>query len=528
MNFKDILKLMSKSRLALVFVFMFIAGLDGVVMSQVISYVSKFDSSYNLVDVRNFVLLAFAAYLVVAFSTYMAALLRNGLKRDVNEKLKKAFIRKQLYSNSTKSDSNKLLTILSVDLKTIETKYVHFMFEVVYYSVMGIVSIFYLLYLDVKLGLIFIAFAFLPMASSLIFGKYLSSATSVWSKKNESLISSVKDMVNGLALIKTYGAEKNVEKKSGDLITEVEKSFVSVGNRGSLSTFVTAMLSWFSYIIPISISIYYVVLGELDSSVVIAMFLASDRVIYPFRTVAFYLNEIKSTKEIREKVTEELVFEEVAKPSQETFENDIDIEIKDVDFSYGEKAIFNKLSFDINFGDKILLIGKSGSGKTTLLDLLQGVVQANAGKLVYKSKGVELLSDSHRFISRINQNIFMFNESLRFNLSLGNDYADVTLLDVLKKVGLLEELGEDCLDKSYGENGEDLSGGQRQRIEIARAILQKKAVLLVDEATSALDSKNSELIRELILSLGVTVVEVAHHYNEEDVKRYTKVINLSD
>lgn len=91
-------------------------------------------------------------------------------------------------------------------------------------------------------------------------------------------------------------------------------------------------------------------------------------------------------------------------------------------------------------------------------------------------------------------------------------------MKALKAVGLLAELGNDCLDKKYGENGANLSGGQKQRIEIARALIYRKKIILVDEATSVLDSETSKKVQQVINNLDCTVLEIAHHYDEQIFK----------
>ncbi|MBA1392450.1 ABC transporter ATP-binding protein [Lactobacillus sp. XV13L] len=121
-------------------------------------------------------------------------------------------------------------------------------------------------------------------------------------------------------------------------------------------------------------------------------------------------------------------------------------------------------------------------------------------------------------LAYIKQSPFLFNDTLRFNLTLGRQFKDEDCLAALKEVGLLTELGTDCLDKNYGENGNSLSGGQKQRVEIARALLYDKKIILIDEATSALDSEMSRKVQQVINNLDCTVLEIAHHYDEQVFK----------
>jgi ATP-binding cassette, subfamily B, bacterial len=120
----------------------------------------------------------------------------------------------------------------------------------------------------------------------------------------------------------------------------------------------------------------------------------------------------------------------------------------------------------------------------------------------------------------ISQKVWTFQGSIRENLSLGQKYEDNEMLEVLDKVGLKKELGQNILDVSVAEDGANLSGGQAQRLAMARGLLRHKQLFLFDEATSSLDQENADLIHELIYQLPATVVEVAHYYSASLIRKY--------
>ena len=99
---------------------------------------------------------------------------------------------------------------------------------------------------------------------------------------------------------------------------------------------------------------------------------------------------------------------------------------------------------------------------------------------------------------------------------------------ILEHLGLIDELGEHCLDKLYGEQGKELSGGQKQRVEIARALLHNKKILLVDEGTSAVNKELSEKIRTIFFNLNITVLEVAHNYSRDSIHNYSHCLEISN
>ena len=122
----------------------------------------------------------------------------------------------------------------------------------------------------------------------------------------------------------------------------------------------------------------------------------------------------------------------------------------------------------------------------------------------------------------IQQNPYLFNATIRENLSLGQDFQDEQLLTVLQQVGLDQEFPEG-LDFQVEDNGKNVSGGQRVRLEIARFLLRQKDILLADEITAALDPANARKVRQLLLSLPIMIIEVAHYV--DDLSVYDAVID---
>ncbi len=207
------------------------------------------------------------------------------------------------------------------------------------------------------------------------------------------------------------------------------------------------------------------------------------------------------------------------------------ITVNDLSFRYGEKPVLSGLSLSFRKGGKYALTGPSGCGKSTLLKLLLGWLPGYSGAIRFDG------ADAHDFtpeqlqqqMSYIEQNVFLFNTTIRDNITLGGDFTDAQLEKALRDSALAGDLAAmpDGLDTIVGEDGSNLSGGQKQRVAIARALIHDRSILLVDEGTSALDQKNAGIVEDSLLNNpDLTLILVSHHLTPERKAQFTDVYRL--
>lgn len=196
----------------------------------------------------------------------------------------------------------------------------------------------------------------------------------------------------------------------------------------------------------------------------------------------------------------------------------INISIQNLGFSYNEdKEVLKNISFDINSGEKVAIIGASGSGKTTIAHIISGFYSKSSGDIFYNNISIDDLNRQS-----LRENIFLvlqmpilFNNTLKFNITMGNEnISDIKIINALKIAQLYETVENmpNGLDTIVGKHGIRLSGGQRQRLSIARMIIANPSVVIFDESTSALDvhtevklfSELEEFLKEK------TVITIAH------------------
>ncbi len=212
------------------------------------------------------------------------------------------------------------------------------------------------------------------------------------------------------------------------------------------------------------------------------------------------------------------------------FENSI--EFKNINFSYGDGDVLKDFSLRVEKGKKVALVGLSGSGKSTLVNLLLRLYPVDTGEILVDGKSIKdyTLRSSRSLFGLVSQDIFLFNDSVKENLELGNEFLNGKVEDSLKvshAKEFIEKLPEK-LNTTIGDRGTKLSGGQAQRLTIARAYLRSSPVLLFDEATSALDNESEKIVQKALdeLSTGHTVIAVAHRLST--IQNFDKIVVMKE
>lgn len=208
------------------------------------------------------------------------------------------------------------------------------------------------------------------------------------------------------------------------------------------------------------------------------------------------------------------------------------IEFKNVSFSYGEGYVLKNFNLVINKGENIGLVGLSGSGKSTLVSLLLRLYPVNEGEILIDGQNINnfTLDSVRKNFSLVSQDIFLFNDSIRENLTTGDVHTDEEIQHALE-ISYAWEFVKDMpqgIMTSIGDRGLRLSGGQSQRLTIARAFLKDREVLLFDEATSALDNESEKIVQAALERVAGhrTVIAVAHRLST--LKDFNRIVVMKD
>lgn len=353
----------------------------------------------------------------------------------------------------------------------------------------------------------------------LVFRKPIERSNRSVMEQDARLQSYFKESIDGVETVKAAGAEEQVKEKTtgrfNDFINAVVKSSVISASQDTLAGVIelvgTVVILWLGFSMALSgvitvgsVITFYALLAyftepiknliELQPTLQTA-FVAADR-----------LNDILALER------ERLQADAAALPRVEEWE------LRRVDFRYGNRELtLRGVDLHIRRGEKIAIVGESGSGKTTLAKLLLRFYTPEQGEILVNGKdirGLEL-SALRRSIAYVDQNTFLFSDTIRNNLKLGNPHISDNAMQAACAASHAAEfirrlpLG---YDTPLDENGMNLSGGQRQRLAIARALLRKPQLLILDEATSNLDTITESGIRNTVFSLDseLTCIIIAH------------------
>lgn len=459
----------------------------------------------------------FAGFYMTKTGHIMGAKIETDMRYDVFQHLQKL---SDSYFNETKV--GQIMARITSDLFDI-TEFSHHCPEEYFIGLIKIIVSFAIL---VRLNTLLTVILFLSIPLMIVFASKYNRRMRKGFKEQKRHIgvlnADIEDSLLGVKVVKSF-ANEDVEiekfqkgnKKFLDIKSETYTSMAGFNT-------ITKAFDGIMYIIVVLFGGLFLVEGKMSSGDIVAFILYVQTLLTTVRRIVEFTEQFQRGMTGIERFTEIMgqdieIFDDEDAVGLENVKGKI--EIKDVSFKYNNnnENVLNNISFTINPGQKVALVGPSGGGKTTLCNLIPRFYDVEDGEILVEGIDVRKikLQSLRSNIGMVQQDVYLFSGTVRENILYGKpDATEQEVIDAAKAAGAYDFIMnlENGFDTYVGERGVMLSGGQKQRISIARVFLKNPPILILDEATSALDNKSEFIVQESLenLAKGRSSLTIAH------------------
>ncbi len=381
----------------------------------------------------------------------------------------------------------------------------------------------------------------LPLLSYSIFkiSSEIHKKSSAFQKNLSNLFSFTQEIFSGIRVIKAYAIEEKKQNDFLELTKESNTKAMDLAKVNSLFGPLMILLIGLSNLVVVYVggTMYINNDPEIESIGVIAQFiLYINMLTWPVASLGWVSSLVQEAEASQKRINEFLKEEPQIKNSNE-MPSKIEgtIEFKNVSFDYEDTQIkaLDQVSFSVEKGKTLAILGKTGSGKSTILSLISRLYDVTGGEINIDNQPITTLNlyDLRNQISVVPQDAFLFSDSIKNNIKFGDENAtDDEVIEAAKKAVVHENIltFNDQYETILGERGITLSGGQKQRVSIARALIKNAPILLLDDCLSAVDTETEETILNNLLTYckDKTTIIVSHRVSS--AKNADQIIILED
>lgn len=423
------------------------------------------------------------------------------------------------------------LSALTNDAASIETNYLAQMLAMITKAVTFIGALLLMCRYSLLMTAIAAGLTVLPLIASLLTGNRLQAVESRVSERNGEFTAALSDCLAGFTVVKNFRAEREIFRLFAQSNKALEHEKFTGRRIKTLVGMIGAVTGIFAQLGVFIAGVYLSMKGGSMTPGAVVLFVnLMNFIISPIAELPGLLACRKAALGLVDKLAAALERSSSREGSETLNKLERGIRLENVSFVYEPgKTVLHGINAEFEAGKAYALVGGSGSGKSTLLNLLMAAETNYSGHIL--ADGIELSDISteslYGTMAAIQQNVFVFNASIKDNVSMFRDFPKTEMDEAIARAhlgALIRERGEDYL---CGENGSVLSGGEKQRISIARSLLKKSSVLLADEVTAALDAQTAHRVSSDILDLqGITRIVVTHTLEESLLRRYDKIFVL--
>ncbi|MCR4728053.1 MAG: ABC transporter ATP-binding protein/permease [Lachnospiraceae bacterium] len=408
-----------------------------------------------------------------------------------------------------------------------------------YFVVYGLFSLFMLSRINLLLAGIVLLLSLIPLLSEKILSGYVEQKKKESSEKNKAFMQVLTETVEGYEIIRRDNGASAFEERFNKSARENRRAGAAqiIANAISQETLYTT--ASILQLVALGVGAFMAADGKFSAALLFAAINYAVALSNSFSNLSYYSINIKSTKPITRRLVKEMEYgEECINNTDGSLCGEcantegISLSYKNFSFGYGEKKLYENFNAQFNAGGCYAIVGESGSGKSTLIRAMLKYYDDYSGEVRLNGKEVRDLGESEVFsrVAVVDQARWIFNASMYDNITMlsgrpGKGTAEYNgLLRLLKLEGVEKEFE----DRKLGDSGEFISGGENQRICLARALRQKKGLIVFDEPTNGLDPENTDIVNDFIFGLsGITRIVITHDWSEEYLSKFDAVIKIA-
>jgi ATP-binding cassette subfamily B multidrug efflux pump len=381
----------------------------------------------------------------------------------------------------------------------------------------------------------------LPFLSYLIYkvSKEINKRSTLFQENLSTVSSFSQEVFSGIRVVKAYALEKNQNQKLAQLAQESKNKSMSLAKIQTLFIPLILGLIGLSNLIVIYVggSMYINNDPAVANIGVIAKFILYVNMLnWPVTSIGWVSSLIQEAEASQTRINEFLKTEPDIKNNAETSTPiQGEIEFKNVSFTYEDTNItaLKDISFKVNKGETLAVLGKTGSGKSTILSLLTRLYEVQKGSVTMDGTPLSKVNlyDLRNSIGIVPQDAFLFSDSIKNNIKFGKENAtDEEVIEAAKKAAVHNNIIDfsQQYETILGERGITLSGGQKQRVSIARAIIKNPDILLLDDCLSAVDTETEEQILNNLLDISKNKTTIIVSHRVSSAKNADQIIILEE
>ncbi|MBE6052148.1 MAG: ABC transporter ATP-binding protein [Clostridium sp.] len=518
-------------------IFSVLAGFVDVCFTLLLKGVIDKVSARSTGEFTNFCVKAILISIFMAIIIYVNKIVKARLIKNVNCEIKNDIykgIQKLNIVEYRKKNTGYFLSILSNDVKLIESDYFSTILVCFYEISIFITALIATISINFYLAVFLIILSLIPMTIPFVFNKALIKAKGNYSDAMCVFVERIKDILSAFEIIKAFNIKRNIADEFNVHNNTMENNQYAYTRINAISSSVSVGVMYITYFLSLLISGCMAINDVISIGSMIVSVNLVGNIANPLMSISSNISTLRSTRLIRDKILEVIDYNnllQVDKKLKIRCFNKI-IDFKNVSFSYNSNnKILSNINLSLYKNKKYAIVGESGSGKSTLVKLLLNYYNTYSGNIFIDDKNVKNIKEEDMFklISIIQQDVFIFDDTIKNNITLFKDYCDDDLRDALQKVNLVSIINslEDNLETNMGESGDNFSGGQKQRIALARAIIKKCPIIILDEATASLDNDTAYKIEKSLLDMqDLTLISITHKLIRENLKMYDEIIYI--